>query len=91
MSEISPKSVLAKSTIQAGTDMAKIQLKSDNINPFGGLFSILNIFNRGGLRSVIDQPLGRRGGHRNFGPKNDFNANTEDHSDNLDKNTEEFF
>lgn len=61
MSEISPKSVLAKSTIQAGTDMAKIQLKSDNINPFGGLFSILNIFNRGGLRSVIDRPLGRRG------------------------------
>ena len=71
--------------------MAKIQLKSANINPFGGLFSILNIFNRGGLRSVIDRPLGRRGGPRNFGPKNDFNANTEDHSDNLDKNTEEFF
>ena len=40
--------------------MAKIQLKSDNINPFGGLFSILNIFNRSGLRSVIDQHLGRR-------------------------------
>jgi len=33
----------------------------------------------------------RNGGHRNFGPKNDFNTNTEDHSDNLDKNTEEFF
>ena len=41
--------------------MAKIQLKSDNINPFGGLFSILNIFNRSGLRSVIDRHLGRRG------------------------------
>ena len=41
--------------------MAKIQLKSDNINPFGGLFSILNIFNRSGLRSVIDQHLGWRG------------------------------
>ncbi len=41
--------------------MAKIQLKSDNINPFGGLFSILNIFNRSALRSVIDQHLGRRG------------------------------
>lgn len=40
--------------------MARIQLKSDNINPFGGLFSILNIFNRSGLRSVIDQNLGRR-------------------------------
>ncbi len=33
----------------------------------------------------------RNGGHRNFGPKNDFNTNTEDHSDNLDKNTEKFF
>ncbi len=41
--------------------MAKIQLKSDDINPFGGLFSILNIFNRSGLRSVIDRHLGRRG------------------------------
>ena len=41
--------------------MAKIQLKSDNINPFGGLFSILNIFNRSGLRSVVDRHLGRRG------------------------------
>lgn len=41
--------------------MAKIQLKSDNINPFWGLFSIFNIFNRRGLRSVIDQHLGRRG------------------------------
>lgn len=41
--------------------MAKIQLKSDNINPFGGLFSILNIFNRCGLRAVIDQHLGQRG------------------------------
>ena len=41
--------------------MAKIQLKSDNINPLGGLFSILNIFNRSGLRAVIDRHLGRRG------------------------------
>ena len=41
--------------------MAKIQLKSDNINLFGGLFSILDIFNRSGLQSVIDRHLGRRG------------------------------
>ena len=41
--------------------MAKIQLKSDNINPFGGLFSIFSMFNRSGLRSVIDGHLGRRG------------------------------
>ena len=41
--------------------MAKIQLKSDNINPFGGLFSILDIFNRSGLQSVVDRHLGRCG------------------------------
>ena len=41
--------------------MAKIQLKSDNINPFGGLFSIFNQFDRSGLRQVIDEHLGRRG------------------------------
>ncbi|HBH08938.1 MAG TPA: IS1380 family transposase, partial [Rikenellaceae bacterium] len=41
--------------------MAKIQLKSDNINPFGGLFSIFRMFDRSGLRSVIDGHLGRRG------------------------------
>lgn len=29
--------------------MAKIQLKSDNINPFGGLFSIFKQFDRSGL------------------------------------------
>lgn len=40
--------------------MAKIQLKSDNINPFVRLFSILNIFNHGGLRFVIDSHLGQR-------------------------------
>ena len=80
MSEISPKSVLAKSTIQVGTDMAKIQLKSDNINPFGGLFSILNIFNRGGLRSVIDRPLGRRGGNDRGGDR-DRSVKTSHHTD----------
>ena len=41
--------------------MAKIQLKSDNINPFGGLYSIFNQFDRSGLRSVIDEHLGKRG------------------------------
>lgn len=41
--------------------MAKLQIKSDNINPFGGLFLIFSEFNRSGLRSVIDTHLGRRG------------------------------
>ena len=40
--------------------MAKIQLKSDNINPFGGLFSILKQFDRSGLRRTIDSTLGKR-------------------------------
>ena len=35
MSEISPKLVLQKIKSIWVTDMAKIQLKSDNINPFG--------------------------------------------------------
>ena len=41
--------------------MAKLQIKSDNINPFGGLFSIFKQFDRSGLRSVIDKHLGKRG------------------------------
>ena len=41
--------------------MAKIQLKSDNINPFGGLFSIFKQFDRSGLRRTIDSTLGHRG------------------------------
>lgn len=41
--------------------MAKIQLKSDNINPFGGLFSIFKQFDRSGLRQTIDDALGKRG------------------------------
>lgn len=41
--------------------MAKIQLKSDNINPFGGLFSILKQFDACGLRHAIDSTLGKRG------------------------------
>ena len=41
--------------------MAKVQIKSDTINPFGGLFSIFRQFDRSGLRSVIDNHLGKRG------------------------------
>ncbi len=40
--------------------MAKIQLKSDNITPFGGLYSIFNQFNRSGVRETVDSFLGRR-------------------------------
>ena len=41
--------------------MAKVQIKSETINPFGGLFSIFRQFDRNGLRSVIDNHLGKRG------------------------------
>ena len=62
MSEISPDLVLQKKLpSKISGDMAKIQLKSDNINPFGGLFPIFRQFNRSGLRSVIDKHLGKRG------------------------------
>ena len=44
--------------------MAKIQLKSDNINPFGGLFPILKQFDRSGLRRTIGSTLGKRGATR---------------------------
>ena len=40
--------------------MTKIQLKSDNITPFGGLYSIFNQFNRSGVRETVDSFLGRR-------------------------------
>ena len=40
--------------------MAKIQLKSDNITPFGGLYSIFNQFNRSGVRKTVDSFLGSR-------------------------------
>lgn len=37
--------------------MAKLQIKSGIINPFGGLFSIFRQFDRSGFRSVIDMHL----------------------------------
>lgn len=40
--------------------MAKIQLKSDNITPFGGLYSIFNQFNCSGVRKTVDSFLGSR-------------------------------
>ena len=40
--------------------MAKIQLKSDKITPFGGLYSIFNQFNRSGVRKTVDSFLGSR-------------------------------
>lgn len=41
--------------------MAKLQTKSNNINPFGGLFSIFKTFDKSGVRNVIDRTLSPRG------------------------------
>ena len=42
------------------TDMAKLVIKSDNITPFGGLYSIFNRFSASGLRETIDSHLRRQ-------------------------------
>lgn len=60
MSAISPKLVKQKKTLKCITDMAKLQIKSDNITPFGGLFPIFRLFERSGLRQTIDSCLGPR-------------------------------
>ena len=44
--------------------MAKIQIKSDKLTPFGGIFSIMGQFDST-LSSVIDSSLGLR--YRSFG------------------------
>ena len=40
-------------------DMAKIQIKSEKLTPFGGIFSIMEQFDST-LSSVIDSPLSTR-------------------------------
>jgi len=40
--------------------MAKVQLKSDNIKPFGGIIAILKTFNSSGIQQLIDNHLGKR-------------------------------
>ena len=40
--------------------MAKLAIKSDNITPFGGLYSVFNRFSASGLRETIDSHLGKR-------------------------------
>ena len=39
--------------------MAKIQIKSENLTPFGGIFPVMEQFDSG-LSSVIDSTLGLR-------------------------------
>ena len=40
--------------------MAKLRIKSDNITPYGGIFSIFRQFGTSGLRKAIDSHLGMR-------------------------------
>ena len=40
--------------------LAKLAIKSDNITPFGGLYSVFNRFSASSLRETIDSHLGKR-------------------------------
>ena len=60
MSEISPILVLQlPKTVKSQQDMAKVQIKSEKLTPFGGIFSIMEQFDST-LSSVIDSTLGLR-------------------------------
>ena len=59
MSEISPNLVIRLNFIGKFTDMAKIQIKSEKITPFGGIFPIMDEFNRV-LSGIVDSTLGFR-------------------------------
>ena len=56
MSEFSLILVLQKKQENPTIDMAKIQIKSERLTPFGGLFSIMEQFDST-LSSVIDSTL----------------------------------
>ena len=61
MSEFSLILVLQKKQENPTIDMAKIQIKSERLTPFGGLFSIMEQFDST-LSSVIDSTPGLRCG-----------------------------
>ena len=52
-------SVAIPKTVKSQQDMAKIQIKSEKLTPFGGIFSIMEQFDST-LSSVIDSTLGLR-------------------------------
>lgn len=41
--------------------MAKVQIKDDNITAFGGIFHVMDVFERSGISKCIDKQLGKRG------------------------------
>ena len=40
--------------------MAKVQIKSETIATFGGIFHVMDVFERLGLGRLIDSSLGKR-------------------------------
>ena len=60
MSNFSPILVWQiKICVSNPTDMAKVAIKSEELSPFGGIFSIMEQFDSK-LSSVIDSTLGMR-------------------------------
>ena len=59
MSEDSLIFVLHKTIHKSESDMAKVQIKSEQVTPFGGIFSIMEQFDTL-LSNVIDSTLGIR-------------------------------
>ena len=59
MSDFSLTLVLQIKTSKIINDMAKVSIKSEKISAFGGIFFVLDIFDRI-LSSVIDSHLGLR-------------------------------
>ena len=59
MSDFSLTLVLQIKTSKSINDVAKVQIKSEKITPFGGIFSIMEQFDSR-LSSVIDSTLGLR-------------------------------
>ena len=59
MSEISLTLVLHLETSKIINDMAKVQIKSEKITPFGGIFHVRELFSRF-VGPVIDKVLGLR-------------------------------
>ena len=59
MSDFSPTLVLQKSIAKTPNDMAKVQIKSEKLTPFGGIFPIMEHFDAL-LSQTIDSTLGMR-------------------------------
>ena len=59
MSDLSLTFVLQFKTSKIINDMAKIQIKSEKVTPFGGIFHVRELFSRY-VGPVIDKVLGLR-------------------------------